>query len=44
MPLHFEQPVIDKTEQSRDHIGITDAEVVKMLAAYRLFGFCRIDI
>ncbi|MBY3035282.1 PAS domain-containing protein [Rhizobium laguerreae] len=44
MPLHFEQPVIDKTEQSRAHIGITDAEVVQMLAAYRLFGFWRIDI
>ncbi|NEJ24273.1 PAS domain-containing protein [Rhizobium leguminosarum] len=44
MRLHFEQPVINKTEQSRAHIGITDAEVVQMLAAYRLFGFWRIDI
>ncbi|MGZ2403478.1 hypothetical protein ACVIKO_000738 [Rhizobium ruizarguesonis] len=44
MPLHFEQPVINKTEQSRAHIGITDADVVQMLAAYRLFGFWRIDI
>ena len=44
MPLRFEQPVIDKFEQSRAHIGITDAEIVQMLAAYRLFGFWRIDI
>lgn len=44
MSLRFEQPVIDKTEQSRTHIGITDAEIVQMLAAYRLFGFWRIDI
>jgi len=42
--LRFEQPVIDKTAQSRAHIGITDAEIVQMLAAYRLFGFWRIDI
>jgi len=33
-----------RTEQSRAHIGITDAEIVQMLAAYRLFGFWRIDI
>ncbi|OWV76672.1 diguanylate cyclase [Rhizobium sp. R339] len=44
MPLRFEQPVIDKIAQSRAHIGITDAEIVQMLAAYRLFGFWRIDI
>ncbi|MFS8148648.1 PAS domain-containing protein [Rhizobium sp. BR 249] len=44
MPLRFEQPVIDKIEQSRAHIGITDAEIVQMLAAYRFFGFWRIDI
>lgn len=44
MSLRFEQPVIDKTAQSRAHIGITDAEIVQMLAAYRLFGFWRIDI
>ncbi|RUM22028.1 diguanylate cyclase [Rhizobium vallis] len=44
MPLRFEQPVIDKIEQSRAHIGITDAEIIQMFAAYRLFGFWRIDI
>lgn len=44
MPLRFEQSVIDKIAQSRAHIGITDAEIVQMLAAYRLFGFWRIDI
>ena len=44
MPLRFEQPIVDKIEQSRAHIGITDAEIVRMLAAYRLFGFWRIDI
>lgn len=44
MPLRFEQPVIDKIEQSRSHIGITDAEIIQMFAAYRLFGFWRIDI
>ncbi|MBB3136828.1 hypothetical protein FHS26_004585 [Rhizobium pisi] len=44
MPLRFEQPIVDKIEQSRAHIGITDAEIVQMLAAYRLFGFWRIDI
>ncbi|ANM11647.1 MULTISPECIES: hypothetical protein [unclassified Rhizobium] len=44
MSLRFEQPLIDKVEQSRAHIGITDAEIVQMLAAYRLFGFWRIDI
>lgn len=44
MPLRFEQPATHQTEQSRAHIGITDAEIVKMLAAYRLFGFWRIDI
>lgn len=44
MSLRFEQPIIDKTEQSRAHIGITDAEILQMLAAYRLFGFWRIDI
>ncbi|PDS76446.1 PAS domain-containing protein [Rhizobium sp. L43] len=44
MSLRFEQPVIDKAEQSRVHIGITDAEIVQMLAAYRLFGLWRIDI
>ena len=42
MPLRFEQPIVDKIEQSRAHIGITDAEIVQMLAAYRLFGFWRI--
>lgn len=44
MPLRFEQPVIDKIEQSRAHIGITDAEIIQMFAAYRLFGLWRIDI
>jgi hypothetical protein len=44
VPLRFEQPIVDKIEQSRAHIGITDAEIVQMLAAYRLFGFWRIDI
>ena len=44
MPLRFEQSVIDTIAQSRAHIGITDAEIVQMLAAYRLFGFWRIDI
>ena len=44
MPLRFEQPVIDKIEQSRAHICITDAEIIQMFAAYRLFGFWRIDI
>lgn len=33
-----------KTEQSRAHIGITDAEIVALLAAHRLLGFWRIDI
>ncbi|WP_027664076.1 PAS domain-containing protein [Rhizobium leguminosarum] len=44
MPLRFEQSAKHQTEQSRVHIGITDAEIVQMLAAYRLFGFWRIDI
>ncbi|ARM89429.1 hypothetical protein RHEC894_CH03155 [Rhizobium sp. CIAT894] len=44
MSFRFEQPVIDKAEQSRAHIGITDAEIVQMLVAYRLFGLWRIDI
>ncbi|MBX5203865.1 PAS domain-containing protein [Rhizobium sp. NZLR1] len=44
MSLRFEQPIIDKTEQSRAHFGITDAEILQMLAAYRLFGFWRINI
>ncbi|ANK92632.1 MULTISPECIES: PAS domain-containing protein [Rhizobium] len=44
MSLRFEQPVVDKIAQSRAHIGITDAEIVQMVAAYRLFGFWRIDI
>lgn len=44
MPLRFEQLAIYSTEQSRTHIGITDAEIVALLGAYRLFGFWRIDI
>lgn len=44
MPLRFEQPAIDHRPQSRSHIGITDAEAITMFAAYRLFGFWRVDI
>ena len=44
MSLRFEQPTMHPTEQSRAHIGITDAQIVELFAAYRLFGFWRIDI
>ncbi len=44
MPLRFEQPAIDHRPQTRTHVGITDAEALTMFAAYRLFGFWRIDI
>jgi hypothetical protein len=44
VPLRFEQSATTKTEQSRDHIGITDAEIIGMFSAYRLFGLWRMDI
>lgn len=44
MPLRFEQSAIAKTEQSRHHIGITDAEIIGLFSAYRLCGFWRMDI
>jgi hypothetical protein len=44
VPLRFEQPAITHEEQSRDHIGIADAEIIGMFASYRLFGFWRIDL
>lgn len=44
MPLRFEQPAIDKKEQTRSHIGITDREIVQMVSAYRHFGVWRMDI
>ena len=44
MPLRFEQPAIKKKEQTRDHIGIADAEIINLVAAHRLFGFWRMDL
>ncbi|MFC5757035.1 diguanylate cyclase [Rhizobium sp. GCM10022189] len=44
MPLRFEQPAVEHRPQSRTHIGITDAEAVTMFAAYRLFGFWRMNL
>ena len=44
MPLRFEQPADGKEKQTRDHIGITDLDIVQMVAAYRNFGFWRMDI
>jgi hypothetical protein len=43
VPLRFEQPADGKEKQTRDHIGITDLEIVQMVAAYRNFGFWRMD-
>lgn len=44
MPLRFEQPAIEHRPQSRGHIGVTDAEALTMFAAYRLFGFWRMNL
>lgn len=44
MPLRFEQPAVEHRLQSRGHIGITDAEALTMFAAYRLFGFWRMNL
>ena len=44
MPLRFEQPANGKEKQTRDHIGISDLEIVQMVAAYRNFGFWRIEV
>lgn len=44
MPLRFEQPAIKKKKQTRDHIGIADAEIINLVAAHRLFGFWRMNL
>jgi hypothetical protein len=44
VPLRFEQPAIEHRPQSRGHIGVTDAEALTMFAAYRLFGFWRMNL
>jgi hypothetical protein len=44
VPLRFEQPANGKEKQTRDHIGISDLEIVQMVAAYRNFGFWRIEV
>ncbi|KAA0701224.1 diguanylate cyclase [Neorhizobium sp. P12A] len=41
MPVRFEpKPTI----QDRSHVGISDAEIVQMVSAYRNFGFWRLDL
>jgi hypothetical protein len=44
VPLRFTD--IDETSNSadRDHIGISDKEIVELVAAYRLYGFWRMDL
>lgn len=43
MPLRFERPSSEKT-QDRSHVGISDAEIVHLISAYRNFGFWRFDL
>lgn len=42
MSLRFE-PASSKI-QDRSHVGISDAEIVQMMSAYRNFGFWRFDL